>query len=504
MSSSCKPVRTLIYFQLFSYFETAKMKKLQINLLRCETNSTGNHKDFLHHAPFLDSARGVLITGMILLFFILAATGVFSYYASGNDDSYVSRAWDTVSSITRFANLNHFASGFTKKLQGEENRINLLVLGVGGEGHEGPQLADSIMLVSIDGKSSQIALFSIPRDLVIQLERYGFRKINNANAFGEQDSAGWGGEFTRKALEKTFDIPIHYYVRIDFAGFAKIVDTLDGITVTVDKSFTDYKYPTLNKKYQSVSFQAGEQVMDGDTALKFVRSRHSPMNQEGSDFARSRRQKKVLLSFKNKLTSPDVLLNPGKISELLALVQNNITTNMAAWEFARFFSFLKNRDFSSIISVSFDDSPEGFLRSSISSEGAYILEPRDGTFDEIREKIHSIFSLSPILLSGARDEKPVVSIKNGTLVEGLAMQVARGLVGAGFEIDFIGNASQKNISQTTIYDFTNGGKKKSLDALAARFANTAISNAPPQERAAIPKSDFLIMLGQDSTALINQ
>ncbi len=480
------------------------MQKIQINLLRCDTNSIEQHKDFLHRTPLLDSARGVLITGLVLFMSILGATAVFSYYTSQSEDSYISRAWDTVSSVTQLARLNHFTDSFTKKLQGENERINVLVLGVGGQGHEGPQLADSILIASIDGKSSQIGLFSIPRDLIIPLENYGLRKINNANAFGEQEQAGWGGEFTRRNLEKAFDIPIQYYVRIDFAAFAKIIDALGSVTIIVDKPFTDYKYPTLDKKYQTVSFQAGEQIMNGDTALKFVRSRHSLMNNEGSDFARSRRQQKILLAVKNKLTSPGVLLNPGKISEVLSLVKDNITTNIAAWEFARFFSLLRDRDFSSIIGVSFDDSPQGFLRSSISSEGAYILEPRDGKFDEIREKISSIFLQSPVLASAARDEKPIVSIKNGTHAEGLAMRTAQGLIGAGFQIDFIGNALARDQKNTLIYDFTNGRKKKSLEVLQARFSRASIADTPLDERATLPQSDFLVLLGEDSNSLLNQ
>lgn len=480
------------------------MKKIQINLLRCDTNTARTHSDFLQRTPLLDSARGVVISAGILLICLLAATGVFSYYSSQQEDSSLSRAWDTISAITHFEKLNHFAAGFTKKLQGEDDRINILVLGIGGTGHEGPQLADSILLVSIDGKSPQVAFFSIPRDLVIPLDRYGVRKINNANAFGEQEQEGWGGEYTRTALEKVFDIPVHYYVRIDFTGFAKIIDALGGVGIMVDTAFTDYRYPTDDKKYQTVSFQKGEQIMNGDTALKFVRSRHSPMNHEGSDFSRSKRQQKVLLALKTKLTSPDVLFHPGKISELLALVRDNIKTNVVAWEAARFFSLLKERDFSSIIGISFDDSPEGYLLSRISAEGAYILQPRDGTFDEIRKKIHSVFALSPVLDSGAAlKEQPVISVTNGTSREGLALQTSQSLTGAGFQIDFIGNASQKNLTTTTILDFTKGNKKISLETLRTRFPSAQIVSSPaPEEHAPLPRSDFLIILGEDSANVV--
>lgn len=473
-------------------------KKLQINLLTCEANAPV-HSDFMQKTPLLDSARGVLLTGLMLLLCILGGTAVFSYYASQDENSGISHAWSSVSSLTKFANFNHFTGGFGKQLNGEDERINILALGIGGAGHEGPQLADSLMLISIDPKQKQIALFSIPRDLVVSMEEYGIRKINNANAFGEEQQVGWGGEFTRRILEKTFDVPIQYYIRIDFAGFAKIIDAVGGVTVTVDHTFTDYRYPTLNKKYQTVSFQAGEQQMDGSTALMFARSRHSPMNNEGSDFARGKRQQKVLLALKNKITSREILLNPSKLSELLTLAKDNIITNVASWEVARFLSLMKDFDLSSIISVSFDDSPQGLLASSISPEGAYILEPQDGTFQKIREKVKTIFAnLDRANLNTLNAEHPVVSIKNGTAVEGLAMQTAKYLQTQGFIADFIGNASTRNASQTTIYDFTEGKKPESLRYLQGRFPKSTVSVTPTEERTNIPGSDFLIILGLDA------
>lgn len=473
------------------------MHKIQINLLQCRTGLPKNH-DLLDVSPLFDGVRGIVIAGAILLTCLLGATGVYSYYSSQEDDSYVSRTWNSFVKFTKLDVLNHFTEGFSKSLRGESDRINILLIGVGGEGHEGPDLADTIILASIHPPSKRIALFSLPRDLTVPMERYGIRKINNANAFGEQEQEGWGAEFTRIVLEKTFDIPIHYYIRIDFKGFEQLIDSLGGVTVYVENAFTDYKYPTEDKKYQTVSFVAGEQTMDGATALKFVRSRHSIMNNEGSDFARSKRQQKVLFAIKKEMTSSDVFLNPGKVSDIMAILKDNITSNISSWEFARFTTLAKNLDFDSLKAISFDDSPEGLLVSGTGVDGAYILQSRDGTFQEVRARIGTIFADTPNESDlQHRAESPVVSIKNGTLIEGLAGRTAHLLQEAGFAIDFLGNAENRAMDKTILFDFTNGAKKESLQYLQQLFP-TAVISFSEQEQQTLPQTDFLIVVGADS------
>ncbi|MBI2483713.1 LCP family protein [Candidatus Uhrbacteria bacterium] len=473
------------------------MHKIQINLLQCRTGLPKN-QDLLDASPLFEGVRGIVIAGSILLACLLGATGVYSYYSSQKDDSYISRSWNSFVTFARLDALNHFTESFSKTLRGESDRINILLIGIGGDGHEGPDLADTIMLASINPKGKNAALFSVPRDLTVPMEKYGIRKINNANAFGEQEQEGWGAEFTRLILEKTFDIPIHYYIRIDFHGFEQLIDSLGGITVDVENRFTDYKYPTLDKKYQVLSFAAGEQTMDGETALKFVRSRHSIMNNEGSDFARGKRQQKVLVAIKEKMASSDVLLNPGKVSDIMAILKDTVTTNISSWEFARFISLSKNLDFGSMKTVSFDDSPDGLLVSSIGVDGAYILQPRDGTFQEVRARISTALADTPEETNSKHvSESPIASIKNGTLIEGLAARTATILQESGFTIDYVGNAENRDADKTLLFDFTDGAKNESLKYLKTVFPTAVISYADREQFQALPSSDFLIIVGAD-------
>jgi LCP family protein required for cell wall assembly len=181
-----------------------------------------------------------------------------------------------------------------------DDRINILLLGIGGSGHDGPYLSDTNIIMSIKPSTKEVAMISIPRDLAVKINNYGVRKINNANAFGELEQSGNGAEYARKVFEETFNISIPYYARVDFEAFKEIIDNVGGITVNVERSFTDLSYPGPNDSYQTISFQAGEQEMNGEQALIFSRSRHGS-NGEGSDFARARRQQLMLSAFKKKL-----------------------------------------------------------------------------------------------------------------------------------------------------------------------------------------------------------
>ena len=118
---------------------------------------------------------------------------------------------------------------------------------------------------------------------------------------------------------------IQYYAMINFNGFVELIDAVGGLYINVENSFTDYNYPT-EEGYgtQTISFKAGPQLMDGDNALKYARSRQSQQNGEGSDYARAKRQQKVIDAFIKKILSTETLLNPNKLMSLLSSVQDNI------------------------------------------------------------------------------------------------------------------------------------------------------------------------------------
>lgn len=216
------------------------------------------------------------------------------------------------------------------KLTSTAGRTNILVLGVGGSGHEGGDLTDAIALVSISANPPDVAIISIPRDLWIDSLK---TKINSLYHYGEAKQPGGGGFVLAKSgISEVTGLPVHYAVLLDFSGFEKIIDYLGGLDVVVLKSFEDREYPIAGKendpcvpcRYETISFVAGKTHMDGSSALKFVRSRHSE-NDEGSDFARSSRQDQIVSALREK-----VLKSPLKIYGLYQMAVKFISTDFSS------------------------------------------------------------------------------------------------------------------------------------------------------------------------------
>jgi LCP family protein required for cell wall assembly len=386
-----------------------------------------------------------------------------------------------------------------------ETRINVLFLGMGGVGHEGPYLTDTLILGSFDTKTKKAALLSIPRDLSVYVPEYEWRKINHVNSFGEEKNPGEGGKFTKEFISELLDINIHYYVRMDFDGFIKLIDDLGGVDVYVDESFTDPLFPTDNYKYQTLSFKKGWQTMNGERALQFSRSRHGTGN-EGSDFARSRRQQKIIMALKDKIFSFNTLLSPGKIAALLNSARQNIQTDFEVWEMIKFANLLRGVKSNEIVRHSLDSGTGGLLTERI-YEGAYLLEPRTGNFDEIKNFVKNIFDpqLKQVNFPGVKIN---IEIQNGTNIPGLANHINESVIKSGFNVVKIGNAKTRDYQKTVIYDFSNGKYPKELAELKDKLnANVSItipgylmSNLSPSEITLAEKEktsgiDFLIIAG---------
>jgi LCP family protein required for cell wall assembly len=234
-----------------------------------------------------------------------------------------------------------------KPLPESDGRTNIILLGVGGQDHDGPDLTDTIIFVSIKDDTGETTLVSIPRDLWLPSRG---AKINTAYHYGYDKEATSGGLLSASsAVSEVIGQPVHFAVYIDFSTFAKAIDLLGGVDITVDKTFDDYQYPIPGKendlcngdpefkcRYEHLHFDSGLQHMDGAIALKFVRSRHSTDLDEGTDYARSKRQEKVITAVKNKLLSITNLTNSKVYKELYNLAVNSVITNITPEYYSTF------------------------------------------------------------------------------------------------------------------------------------------------------------------------
>ncbi len=460
--------------------------------------------------------RKVVKIFLYLFVFMLVATTFFSSHLLISDNGETS--W--IAKLPIISHIRNLAESADKKLKGENRKqINILLLGMGGKNHDGGTLTDTIMLATLDledKKNVQASLVSIPRDLSVPVEDLGWRKINNINAFAEAKNSGSGGLAVSQALSDILKTPIDYYVRIDFAGFVNIIDIIGGVDVYVENTLEDFRYPIMGReeaepyesRFEHLFLEKGWQKMDGSLALKYARSRHAG-GVEGSDFARARRQQRILLAAKSKLLSLGTLFNPKKVSDILEEVNNHVNTNLKIWEIIKLWNFAKEIDKENIVSRVLDNSPGGLLVDKITAEGAYILTPRSGDFSEIQYLTNNIFSDAPEEEKlRVAEEMATVEVINGTWINGLASKTALDLEKYGFHVVRIGNSSRQNFQKTVIYDLNYGEKPKSIKILKnALNANVSfglpewliedLENEIGNDDTAI-KPDFIIILGHEA------
>jgi polyisoprenyl-teichoic acid--peptidoglycan teichoic acid transferase len=443
--------------------------------------------------------RRVKVIFALVLFLVIGSIA-FSYNTITSDTSFESSSENG----SFFTQVRQFIGLAPKKLPNEESdRINILLLGHGGAGHDGPELTDTIMIASIKPSSKEAALVSIPRDLVVyQGERYGWRKINHINAFGENELPGSGPEKARQIISEAFNIPIQYYIKVDFSGLVQIIDTLGGLDIEIAKSFTDYTYPTADFHTTTIAFEQGMQKLLGEEVLQFVRSRHGT-NGEASDFARAARQQLVLESIKNQALSLGLVLQPNKINSYLKTIDRNMVTNLKAWEISRLAGLARDISENEIANLVLSDSPDGLLTSRLTQEGAYILTPRHESFSEISFEIENIFTPD-----AQRPEPVKVAVQNGTFEIGLASKVARTLENKKYYVSQIANATRKDWDITTIYKLSSKVSSDDLNELAKEMsANISlglpswlvVTDRPTSTTTpSIPPSDLLIIIGANA------
>ena len=340
-----------------------------------------------------------------------------------------------------FKSLVKTLPGVEKTLKGEsEGRINILLLGMRGEGVEGGGLlADTIMVLSIhpkngEGDMSKASLISIPRDLYVKVPgRDEQRKINAVYALGEERERGGGGiEDMRTIVGEVTGLDIPYGVTINFQGFKDLVNAIGGITITLEQPFEEgmqfrglekrcdgitYTVPSgsfeekriqrkngtyyANPKRYPLCFEkmttaaiaelecggnfklpAGENILDGDKALCYARARYT-----SSDFDRARRQQEVIKLIKDKALSLGTLTDFSKVTAMLDSLGNNVSTNLEAWEMKRMLElYQKAGDAGNMNQKVLENSEEGLLYNPPQTkETGYILLPIGDNYDRIRE-----------------------------------------------------------------------------------------------------------------------
>ena len=385
-------------------------------------------------------------------------------------------------------------------LKGEgDGRINVLLLGRGGGKHDAPDLTDTLLLASIDPVNHTSTLLSIPRDLWVDVPNQGAMKINAAWEAGEfkylgkvspgstnQQAIQAGFNEIDQTVESVIGIPINYNVLVDFQAFRQAVDTVSGVTVDVPTDLVD---PTMawENHNNSVLAKAGIQNFDGTTALTYVRSRETT-----SDFARSQRQRSVLVALKGKVDSLGTLSNPLKISGLLSAFGDNVSTDLSLNDATRLYSIVKGIGDTKVNSVGLSDPPNHFITTG-PMNGQSIALPAAGLFNygAIQTFIRTQLQDGYIIKENAK-----VAVLNGTATPGVATSLATQLKAYGYNVVSAATAPTSGWAQTTLVDLSHGKAKYTAHYLEQRFNVTAVTSIP--DTTIQPNgADFVIIIGSD-------
>lgn len=246
--------------------------------------------------------RVLLLFIMIILFSVIGYAGYVGYHAY----KAVDKSYSTVKGREQKSDLRE------APVYVSSDPFSILILGIENYSSKYDKgRSDTIMVATFNPKKQTMKLLSIPRDTLVKIPGYRKKdKINAAYAFG-------GKEETIKTVEQLLDIPIDYYVTVNFNGFKNIVDILGGVKVDVPFSFDD-----INAQWKRFYFHKGEQKLDGEAALVYARMR---MKDPRGDFGRNDRQRQIVSAVIDKLSSPKTLL---KIDDISDQIGNNIETNM--------------------------------------------------------------------------------------------------------------------------------------------------------------------------------
>jgi len=398
--------------------------------------------------------RNVLITACITVF-VLLATGAAAVYMflTGLDDT-----------IHSDPAIDALAPFFTERSKPEDPFWTLLV---GTDVEEwGISRTDTIILARIDPAHKTVALVSIPRDAYVMIPGYGYDKINAAYVYGTLSSSSTGPELLLRTILDFTGIGITYYAQIDLSGFNSVVDALGGVYVDVPIDvYNDYDWnaPAYESYYPAI--YAGEhQLLQGDYALLFVRSRWYPIG----DYQRQANQRTFLQAMAKQILASDPLTIISTITLICQMTSTNmniteiagIANNMRGIQESNFYTYSVpcNSEYRNEISYEipdlaatrallasidegvFPDPDEFGLRRQGTTPDSYKPKPGDTVADLLGGSASRIITTSEFK----------VDVRNGYGTPGVATSVSNMLVAAGYERGEVGNANSMMYTETLI------------------------------------------------------
>jgi LCP family protein required for cell wall assembly len=367
-------------------------------------------------------------------------------------------------------------------LEQPADTVNIVLMGSDLLSDDNGWRTDSLIIASVDPGVPSVSLLSIPRDLYVYIPGWKMSRINTADVHGERVGYPGGGPGLVKAtIEYNLGIRIHYFARIDFEGFVKLIDTLGGVDVVVDCELHDtFPDPEAPEGQTDIDLEPGVHHLDGKFALWYARSRWNT-----NDYDRGRRQQRVLRGMWAQIKQLGVL---SRLPELWDELTQTVHTDLALEDVLWLAAVASRIDTDTAIKSRFIDGT--VVESWLTPEGAQVLLPDYARIGPLIAE-----ALAPPDTARARQGLARVEVLNGTVWPDWAILAADRLLWEGFEVVGIGQADRGDYEQTLILDLTAATKGSPVNRLArvlrVNSANISAADAPSDEL------DFRAIVGYD-------
>jgi LCP family protein required for cell wall assembly len=206
-------------------------------------------------------------------------------------------------------------------------RMNILLLGVDQRPDEAsadngdPGRTDSMVFISVDFEAQTAVMVSIPRDGFVVIPGHGNDRINAAYTYGELDQHGKGPALAKQTVSQLFGLPVDRYVLVDIHSTEQLIDKVGGVWIDNPTRLVDYDYPTDDYGTTTIDIPGGGQLMDGQTAVEYARTRHPD-----SDYGRQSRQQQVLMAIRDRALQVDIVPKlPTLLPDMLNLAHTDLS-----------------------------------------------------------------------------------------------------------------------------------------------------------------------------------
>ncbi|MEA2645886.1 MAG: polyisoprenyl-teichoic acid--peptidoglycan teichoic acid transferase, partial [Chloroflexota bacterium] len=359
-------------------------------------------------------------------------------------------------------------------------RVNVLLMGYGGAAHDGSYLADSLMVISVQG-TDRVALTSIPRDTYVKVAAFANGgsydgKINASyaiplakGAFGKlkpeySEDFNGAGKLASQVVGDYLGQKVDYWVGVDFTAFKKTVDAVGGVDIDNPYLLDDDEYPTEDYGYQHIHFDPGPLHLNGDQALVYARERHAD-----SDFGRSKRQQLLAAAIKDRALSVGAV---PKLYDLLSALQDNVHTNLSLNDLKVFGGVAEKINSSDTHRVSIDNT--NWQYDTLDPYAGYILLARDRTMNSLHHYIDNELP-DPAVLA----EKANVQFAStpGQASEGQDLGAVMGVLFKMINFQTMPPQSGSTAPAVTeIHDYSGGKAAKTAQWMAAYFKGTVVTD----------------------------